>query len=490
MPDLMQDLAAEVATPEDKRALVAIDLGAESCRISLLRWHENKPQIELVHRIANGLEKHGEHLCWPLERILAGVEEGLRKAAAIATENIRSIAVDGWAVDYVRLDADGKPLHLPYCYRDERTVTAKAAADALISPEEFFRQTGAQPLRINTVYQLLADMQAGSDSHTPWLLLPEYVLHWLGARRVAEYTNATHTGLVSLETGDWSRPIFERLGLDIAAAPPIVASGTRVGRLAGDLAALPAFADTELIAPACHDTASAVAAIAADMEHTAYIVSGTWSLVGTVVEQPINSAAAQHAGFTNQGAGAGGYCFHTNVNGMWLLKQCLDRWCKDGREIELNALIAKAAQVDIIPGIIDVDAPPLLLAEEMPARINQELQRQGLQQIPDVPGNEPIFARVIFSSLAHRYASVLRNLESLTGRSFQRIAILGGGSRNTLLTRLTEESTGLPAYAGAAEGSTLGNFAVQLAALESPGGLPASQQVRGWATRFAGQSSQ
>ena len=447
----------------DRRALVAVDLGAESCRVSLLRWFGVKPEIQLLHRIANGPVKFGEHLHWPLERILAGVEEGLRKAAAAAPEGIRSIAVDGWAVDYVRIGPDGQPVKPPFSYRDERTIAAKAIADEAISPVEFFARTGAQPLRINTVYQLVADMQTGEDSHLPWILLPEYVLHWLGGRSVAEHTNASHTGLVDLETGEWSRPNFEALGLAIEAAPPIVPTGTRLGKLSGHLASLPAFCDTELIAPACHDTSSAIAAINADFEHTAYIISGTWSLVGTVVQKAINSHEAKDAGFTNQRAAMGGFCFHSNVNGMWLLKQCIDQWSADGREIDLADLLAQAGLVSSIPGTIDVDAPPLHLAGNMPTRINNELRRRGFDTIPDLAGNEAIFARVIFTSLALRYSTVIGNLSSLTGRRFNCIAILGGGSRNSLLRRLTEESTGIPTSLGEAEGSTLGNFAVQLA---------------------------
>ena len=483
-----------LAQPHDRRALVAIDLGAESCRVSLLRWEGDSPRIEMLHRIANGPVQTGQHLRWPLDRILSGIEEGLRKAAEQAPEGIRSIAVDGWAVDLVRINDGGKPIYPPYCYRDERNPAAKAAADQIVTPAEFFAEGGAQPLSINTVYQLFADNQAGVDPATKWLLLPEYVLHWLGSRRVAEYTNATHTGLVDIETGDWSHSLFERLGLCIDAAPAIVPAGTVLGKLSGELARLPAFLDTVLIAPACHDTASAIAAISYDLTETAYIVSGTWSLVGTVVDRPVNSDDARKAGFTNQGAAAGGYCFHSNVNGMWLLKQCLDHWnghsSGQARGIDLPTLISQAAEVTKIPGLINVDAPLLLLAGEMPERINHELELLGLAPIPDVPGNEPVFARVIFASLASRYAIVLRNLEALTGRRFRRITTLGGGSRNGLLSRLTEESTGLPVLSGEVEGSTLGNFAVQLAShSRSESSEPLSApEIHAWATLLSNNS--
>jgi rhamnulokinase len=461
----------------DPRALVAIDLGAESCRVSVLRWQGGTPHITMLHRIGNAPiathDETGEHLHWPLDRILEGIEEGLRKAADAAPEGIRSLAVDGWAVDYVRLGSDGAPLHAPFCYRDERTLGSKSAIEAILSPQQIFSASGAFPLRINTVYQLFADQQSGIDPKAPWVCLPEYVLHWLGGRRVAEYTNATHTGLVDIEGPEWSEELFERFGLSLEAAPPIVLTGTKIGKLGGPLADLPAFADTDLIVPACHDTASAIAAICphpddCDLVHTAYIISGTWSLVGTLIDRPIVTREALAANFTNQGAASGQYCFHTNVNGMWILKQCLDHWASQGRDAEsfaIPTLVARAAELAPPAALIDVDAPSLLLTGLMPERINQELTAHGHATIADVPGNEPVFARLIFSSLALRYAAVLRHLQHITGRTFHRITILGGGSRNQLLTRLTEDATGLPVLVGEAEGSTLGNFAVQLAAL-------------------------
>ena len=491
---------SRIAEPQDSRGLVAIDLGAESCRVSLLRWENGQPKIQMIHRISNGPVQTHDHLHWPLDQILSGLEEGLRKAAAAAPEGIRSIAVDGWAVDNVRLngnpktDRSVKPIHAPYCYRDERTVESKEASETVITPERFYALSGAFPLRINTVYQLLADHADGVDAKIPWLLLPEYVLFTLGARPVAEYTNATHTGLVDIATGNWHEELFTRLGLSIEAAPELVPPGAIIGKVRGKLAELPAFSDTALIAPACHDTASAIAAIAHNSPETAYIVSGTWSLVGTVLDKPVTTPDALHAGFTNQGAASGGYCFHTNVNGMWMLKQCLDHWASIGRAIDLPELIAAAAGIAIIPGLIDVDAPPLLLAGNMPSRINFELEKSGMIPISDDPGNEPIFARVIFSSLASRYASVLRNLESLTGRKFTRITVLGGGSRNALLARLTEESTGLNVLPGEVEGSTLGNLAVQLASLAagsaSPTSAPPADQVSAWASYLAAATHQ
>ena len=474
------DAAVDRQNSSDSRARVAIDLGAESCRVSLLRWREKQPKITLVHRIPNGPVHVDGSLRWPFDRILAGLEEGLRKAATSAAEGIASIAVDGWAVDYVRLGPDGLPVANPHCYRDERTVSSKKDADRLAPPEWAFHHAAAQPLRINTLYQLLADKASGIDPHAPWINLPEYVLYRLGGRRVAEYTNATHTGLVDIATGDWSEELLARLKLPKDAFPPIVPAGSVVGKLSGALAELAAFRDTQLIVPACHDTASAIAGIQTDLDGTAYICSGTWSLVGTLIPTPITTKEAMEAGFTNQGAACTGFCFHTNVNGMWILKQCLETWRKAGRQWDLTELIAQAAMCNDFPGTVNVDAPPLMLDEDMPSRLNEQLRGNGCAVIDDRAGNEPVFARVIFESLAHRYASALRSLEHMLNNSIRRIHILGGGSLNQLLTRLTAERTGLPVETGNVESSTVGNFAVQMASAEASGSLN-SDTVRRWA---------
>ena len=468
----------------DKRARIAIDLGAESCRISLLRWQNNQPAFELIHRIPNGPVSDGDSLRWPLNKILSGLEEGLRKAAQSAPEGVASIAVDGWAVDYVRLNQDGQPLGQPFCYRDERSVRSKEAADQIAHPQWMFVHTGAQPLRINTIYQLLADAAGGIDPYAPWVCLPEYVLHYLGGRRVAELTNATHTGLLDLETGDWSGPLLRLLNIPASALPPIAPTGAVVGKLQGPLTELPPYRDTQLILPACHDTASAIAGIPTSLEKTAYICSGTWSLVGTLTQMPITTQMAMDAGFTNQGAAGGGFCFHTNVNGMWILKQCLDSWRQNGRPWNLQTLIEQAAKCEKVPGIVTVDEPSLLLDGDMPARLNEQLRLHGYAEISDSAGNEPLFARTIFESLANRYSSVLQDLERMLGFKLERIHILGGGSLNHLLTRLTAERTGLTVERGNVESSTVGNFAVQLASSEAQVERLQPDSIQRWAKRL------
>jgi len=472
-------------------ARVAIDLGAESCRVSLLRWVDGKPAVEIIHRIPNGPKHRGDTLYWSLTEILAGLEEGLRKAAAAAPEGIASIGVDSWSVDYVRLAPDGSMLREPFCYRDERTVKSKQAADAIIPPFDIYQRTGAFPMGFNSVYQLMADPAAGPegknqkiDKRAPWVMFPEFVLYWLSGRRVGEYTNATHTGLVNLKTGTWDEGLFEMLGLAVEAAPPIVPTGTVLGPITGPLAAIDAFRATQIIAPATHDTASAIAGIATDLSSAAYISSGTWSLVGTITQTPVTTRHAFDAGYTNIGAAGGGLLFHSLINSMWVLKQCMDGWAAEGRPWPIEKLVQEAAACNAATGVLDMDAPTLMLDSGMPQRINSELTRLGFEAIPDVAGNEPLFARTIFESLALRYASALANLEKMLGRKLDRIHMIGGATRNKLLIELTEKQTGLKVEIGETESSTVGSLAIQLAASEAAGGRVTPEAIAKWAERL------
>lgn len=468
-------------------ARVAIDLGAESCRVSLLRFLHGEPSVSVIHRIPNGPARRGDSLHWPLNSILAGLEDGLRKAAEAAPEGIASISVDSWSVDYVRIAPDGSPFREPFCYRDERTVPVKEATDKIIDPFDLYQRTGAIPLRINTIYQLIADRAANIDARIPWAMFPEYVLSWLSGRRVGEYSNASHTGLVNLKTATWDAGLFRLLDLSLDAAPPIVPAGTVLGPLQGPLASLDAFRHTQIIAPACHDTASAIAGIPADLTSTAYLCTGTWSLIGTLTTTPVTTREAYDARYTNIGAATGGLCFHTLANGMWLIKQCMDGWAALGRPWSIEDLVQKSAACNASTAVIDVDAEPLMLELNMPERINHELARAGADPIPDAPGNEPLFARVIFESLAARYATALADLQRMLGRKLDRIHMLGGANRNKLLVQLTEQRTGLPVTIGETESSTIGNLAVQLASAESSGPVT-PESVRAWSTRLTAVS--
>lgn len=466
--------------------MVAVDLGAESCRVSLLRWVDDMLEHTLVHRIANAPVAGEDGLRWPLEQIVSGMEDGLRKAAELAPEGIRSIAVDGWAVDYVRLNEAGEPLQEPFCYRDVRNERAERALHAKVSPQRMREITGIQQMPLNTLYQLYADKLAGLPPQR-WLNLPEYLLARWGAEPVAELTNATHTQLVEMHSHQWSREIFRDAGLALECAPRIVPPGTLLGKLRGHLAALPAYADTELIAPACHDTASAIAGIAAEGDDWAYISSGTWSLVGTLTLEAVNGPAARAQNFTNLGGVGGTNCFHKNVNGMWLLKQCQEAWAQQGYTPHISDLLAAAEHQPLPAMLLHVDDPDLMRMGAMPQRINHHLAARGAATLPQTPESAPVFASLILHSLAARYAEVLRMVAEETGKDLKRIFIVGGGCQNQLLNRLTAEATGMQVCCGSPESSTLGNFAVQLATLEgaaSASSLEFRDEVSRWASRL------
>lgn len=467
-----------------KPGLVAVDLGAESCRVSLLRWRGRHSSAVMVRRFANGPVFDGHSYRWNLDRICSELTAALRTCAELTPEGIAAIGVTGWAVDYVRLDPSGHPLHPPFCYRDPRNAAAMDAVHDILPAETLYARTGVQIQPINTLYQLFADRSSGIPDSAPWLNLPEYILHWLGAPPCAEYTNATHTGLIHPDTRQWDEEVFRALGLDLAAAPPLVPAGSILGPIGGPLSHLPAFAGTALIAPACHDTASAIAGIASHSGPWAYLSSGTWSLLGMLLPETHRTPEARAAGFTNLGAAGGGVLFHSGAAGMWLLRQCMDTW--DRRSPwTLPDLIAAACSLPDPPDLLDLDDPAFLPPGDMPARINQQRLRRGLAPLPSGCESAPHYAGLIFHSLAARYAALLRRIGAIAGRQPQRICIVGGGSRNEYLNALTSAATGLPVECGAVESSTLGNFAIQSARLRQrhDGVSPSSiaEQVSGLA---------
>jgi rhamnulokinase len=475
----------------NRKALVAIDLGAQSCRVSLLRWRGAEAEIELVHRFANAPVSTDNCLRWNIDTIFAGVVEGLHVCSDRAPEGIVSIAVDGWAVDYVRLDKSGHAAGPPFCYRDTRTERAEKEVHAILPPSRLYSLTGIQILRINTLYQLYADKLAGFDVHMPWTNLPEFISYRLSGKRVSEYTNATHTGLVALGTHSWCQEIFRELELDVAAAPEIVPSGSMLGPLSSEFARKPGLRETKVIVPACHDTASAIAAIPASGDDWALISSGTWSLVGTVLEAPCVTEEARALNFTNIGGVGGKTCFLKNVNGMWLLRQCMDEWEEQGMRWTFEELLSRCGALPPPAALIDVDDPQLMVPGHTIEKIHSQLERLGQAKLGFDADSCATLSNTIFHSLAARYAEVLGAIGKITGKKLKRLFIVGGGGRNSLLNSLTARRTGLEVIPGSAESTTIGNFAVQLAAsdndCEFSKGVSA-KSVAKWAERLSASS--
>lgn len=478
----------QALVPSDLRASIAVDLGAESCRVSLLRWKTQagsvEPELRLVHRFPNGPVVAGDGtLRWPLKTILEGIDAGVRLCAGLAPEGVRSLAVDGWAVDYVRLDEEGRHIEEPFCYRDVRAAATMSSLHERIDAGRLREITGIEIQPLNTLYQLYADLLSGRGPRR-WLNLPEYCLFRWGAEPVGDHTNASHTQLVDMFARNWSREIFRATGLEIGCAPRIVPPGTMLGKLSGPLAGLPGLSDTDLIAPACHDTASAIAGIDETGEDWAYISCGTWSLVGTLLREPLNSPSIRQENFTNLGAVGGATCFHKSVNGMWMLKQCMDHWSRLGKPWALADLLQAADREPVPRDLLWVDDPSLLQMDDMPGRINAQRIALDLAPLPDESEAAPAYVSLILHSLAARYAEVLERIQSHANKEIGRIVMVGGGAQNATLRRLTAEKTSLEVIQGPAESSTIGNLAVQMAVLEerlSTNSIEFAFAVAGWA---------
>ncbi len=451
-------------------ACIAIDLGAESGRVLLARRAPARAlEASIVYRFRNHPVEREGGLYWDLAYLEREIERGVDAAAAQASEGIASLGVDGWAVDYIWLDAAGCVLAPPRCYRDPRTESAMPQLWRQIPDARLYALTGVQSLRFNTLYQLYADRRdhLALPEGAGWLNLPEYFLHHMGAPAVSEYTMATHTQMLDGRRRAWSEEIFTAAGLKLAAAPRLAEPGTLLGPLAERWRRRwPALAAAQLIAPACHDTASAIAATGADALDTAFLISGTWSLIGCVLSEPCLADAARAAGFTNQGGIGGSIYFLKNVNGLWLLEECRRAWSAAGRAWPLEELIAAAGEHGQGAPIFPVNAPELLLPGNMPERINRELSRAGHAPLPLSPAAAPRMTASIFASLADAYARSLEQASALTGRRFTRLVVAGGGSRNHLLNAWIAERTGLQIEHGPAEASLAGNAALQFAALE------------------------
>ncbi|MGA3328070.1 MAG: rhamnulokinase family protein [Terriglobia bacterium] len=447
------------------RNLVAVDLGAESGRLVLGRWNGSEGTLEEIHRFPNGPQQIGNHLVWDVERLWEEILRGLLKAATKTEGHIDSVGVDGWGVDYTLLDAESNRIGHAYCYRDARNVPAMEKAFSKISQKRMYEITGIQFLPFNTVYQLtahVAEFPEEWERAACWLTLPEYFQYRLAGVAAAEYTEASTTQLLDVRTKSWSEELASALGLNLEKFPPIVQAGAVLGRLRSGVSQEVGLATTQVIAPACHDTGSAVAGIPFPHEGMAFISSGTWSLVGTVLLGPVVKGGGQGRTFTNEGGVAGSIRFLQNVIGLWLLQECLREWNGQGSRLTAADLAAQCLETPPEGPYFHADETTYLAPGNMVERINAGLRGAGFPE----EKRPPELAAIIFRSLARRYAEVVGELGTLSGKSIKRICIVGGGVKNEALNRLTELVAGIEVVRGPSESTAAGNIAVQIAALE------------------------
>lgn len=455
---------------------LAFDLGASSGRAVLGTLDGDAMRMEEVHRFTTPVAERDGHLFWDLDALWADLQAGLRHALAAAPD-LRSLSVDSWAVDYVPLGEDGAPLRLPYCYRDPRTDGVMGRAFEALPREVIYRRTGIQFLPFNTLYQLLADRADAPDllrrTHTH-LLIADYFNYRFGGRPAIERTMASTTQLVDVRSGDWSAALFDAFGLDRSAWPEIVEAGTRLG---------PAreAPGVEVVASCSHDTGSAVAAAPAEGDDAgggdwAFVSCGTWSLLGAERPEPLVTAEAREAGFTNEAGLDGTVRFLKNLTGLWALQECAREWGQTGDgQTDWAALEAEAEAAEPL-GVIDLEDSRFVARGGMEARIRAYCREHNTPE----PASLGELARLVLDSIADSYHRALADLEAVTGRSYSTLHLFGGGSQNRLLCRLTAEACGRRVVAGPAEATALGNLLVQARTM---GDLPAGLTIRDVARR-------
>ncbi|MBI5714798.1 MAG: rhamnulokinase [Chloroflexi bacterium] len=441
---------------------LSIDLGASSGRVLLARWDGARFVLQELHRFPNGAVNVVGHLQWDVLRLWSEIKEGVARYAAQFNEPLAGIGVDTWGVDFALLDRAGHLLGNPYCYRDSRTDGMMEKVFQRASRAEIFSQTGLQFMPINTLFQLYSLV----DAHDPlldiadtMLLTPDLFHYWLTGRQVAEYTIASTTQMLHCGSRTWATSLLNRVGIPARLLPPLIQPGNLIGELRGEI-----IRETNLknaapiIAVGSHDTASAVVAVPSLDEHSAYISSGTWSLVGVEIAEPILNERALRLNFTNEGGVNNTIRLLKNVAGLWLLQECKRHWGDAG----WDEVIAHAREAAPLKSLIDPDAADFLHPADMPEAIRSYCRRVGEPE-PDSVG---ALARCCLESLALKYRWVIESLESLIGREIKMICIVGGGSQNKLLCQFTADATQRVVVAGPVEATALGNALVQAMALK------------------------
>ena len=454
------------------RNLAAVDLGASSGRVLLARFDGQTLDLQEAHRFPNRAVLLRGHRFWNMLSLWDETLIGLRKARQLAG-TLDSIGVDTWGVDYGLVDASGFLLGQPFQYRDRRTDGVMEQVFARIPRETLYRRTGIQLLPLNTLFQLYAHerQQPGQLSHAHRLLMIPDLLHsWLCGSLVTERTNATTTQCWDPVASRWATDLLDQLEIPTSMLPPVVEAGTALGELLPEWRG--EFGPAQVIAPATHDTGSAIAAMpAATARNRGYISSGTWSLVGGELAQPLMSEAALAANFTNEGGVFGTIRFLKNVMGLWLLQECQRRWEAEGYNTDYETLLAGVDTVRPFAALIDPDDARFLAPDDMPAAINAYLVEHG-----QAPLAAPAaFARCIMESLVLRYCQVFGQMSALTGDIMNEVHVLGGGARNSRLNQWLADALVLPVVAGPYEATALGNALMQLVGL---GELHTLEEVR------------
>jgi rhamnulokinase len=461
-----------------ERCYLGIDLGAESGRVIAGLFDGQRIRIEELHRFSNGAVQVAGSMRWDVLRLWSEIQAGLAAAAQSFGSDAISIGVDTWGVDYVLLSKGNEILGQPFHYRDPRTGGVMEAAFARVPRKDVFATTGLQFMPINTLYQLIAMRQQQPkllELAERFLMMPDF-FHWLlCGSQVVEFTNATTSQCLDATTRQWATAMLQKFEIPVGMFPEVVAPGTRLGKLRADVAERCRLPRLEVVAPATHDTGSAVAAIPTERTGTAnwaYISSGTWSLMGLELPQPVLTPQALERNVTNEGGIDGTYRLLKNIMGLWLVQECRRSFERQGRSLSYAEITHLAAEAAPFRTLVDPDAPDFLNPPDMPAAMRKWCEAAN-QPAPQTEGQ---FVRAALESLAFKYRMVLGWLEELSGGKVEVIHIVGGGSQNELLNQFTANACGRPVVAGPVEATALGNVLVQARASGAIGTL---EEMRG-----------
>ena len=456
--------------------LLAVDLGAESGRAILGQFDGDRLALSEVHRFANTPVPLPTGLHWNVPGLWSEIRNALNMASRQAGGKLDGMGIDTWGVDFALLDRTGALLGLPMHYRDSRTDGMMEAVFQRVPKADVFAQTGIQFMQLNTLYQLYAMALHNSPQlqiAETFLTMPDLLNYWLTGRKVCEFTNATTTQCYDPRRKTWARPMLERLGIPTHIFPEIVQPGTVLGNLRAAVSEEIGISAIPVIAPACHDTGSAVAAVPAPGGDFVWISSGTWSIMGVETAQPVINAEALECGMTNEGGVNNTFRLSKNIGGLWLVQECRRTWRRQGQEYSYDDLTRMAAEAQPLRAIVDPDHHDFLAPGDMPARIRAYCERTG-QPPPETPD---AVVRCAIESLALKYRWVLERLERLQGRRYDTIHIVGGGTKNRLLSQLTADATGRQVIAGPVEATAIGNLLVQAVALGKIGSISEAREV-------------
>ncbi|MBN1481084.1 rhamnulokinase [candidate division KSB1 bacterium] len=438
---------------------LAFDLGASSGRAIVGIYDKNNLQLVETHRFPNRMAQINGHFHWDILQLFEEIKTGLAQTVKAGHQDIRSIGVDTWGVDFGLIGRGGVVLGNPYAYRDMQPETMLKVFEK-ISRQELYFKTGIQFMTFNSIFQLyrLVDEQNPLlDVAEKLLFIPDMLNYFLTGTMVSEYTIASTSQLLDPWHKTWAKELFDRLNLPFDIMAEIVPPGTTIGQLRKDIAEKTGLPNVKVVAPACHDTASAVAAVPAEGDNWAYLSSGTWSLIGIEASEPIINENALANNFTNEGGVHDKIRFLKNVAGLWLVQRCKSDWQKEGVDLSFSELTQLAKEAGPSTCHVDPDDQKLANPANMPQAI-MDYCRDSNQPVPETKGQ---IIRCILESLALKYKHVLDNLNTMLPQPLQRLFIVGGGSQNLLLNQLTEETTGLKVIAGPAEATGIGNLTMQ-----------------------------